>query len=160
MKDVLAKAGKEAATAPKGSPAQQVGTLYNAYLDLAARDAAGIAPLKPYLDEIDAVKDFNDLARLSATFAEAGGPGLFLLIGPDIDFVDNKRYMLFASDGGLGLPEQLEDVFDEADGGPRITAYRTYLIEMQKIAGQSGDRRRRGSPTSPSGWIAACMRPS
>lgn len=137
MKAVMAQASQEAATAPTGSPAQQAGTMYNAYMDTAARDAAGIAPIQGYLDAIDAVGDYDDLVRLIAQFAESGGPGLFVLLGPDADFLDNRRYVTFAGDAGLGLPENFEDVFDEADGGPRIEAWRAYLVAVQEIAGQS-----------------------
>ena len=141
MKEVLTRAGQEAATADKGSPTQQVGTFYNAYLNVAARDAAGLAPIKPYLDEIDAMQDFDDLVRLMADLTESGGPGLFALIGPDIDFVDNKAYITYAAAGTLGLSEEFEDVFEEADGGARITAYRTFL---DRYAGNRGPARRRG----------------
>ena len=55
MKLVLAQAGAHVATAPEGSPARQVGAFYNAYMDTAARDAAGMTPLRPQLDAIAAV---------------------------------------------------------------------------------------------------------
>ncbi|QNP43739.1 M13 family metallopeptidase [Sphingomonas daechungensis] len=42
---------------------------------------------------------------------------------------------MFVQGGTLGLPEAFEDVFEEPAGGPRITAYRNYLIESLKIAG-------------------------
>lgn len=137
MKSVMAKAARDAATAPKGSPAQQVGTLYTAYLDTDARDAAGVTPIQSYLDTIDAVEDYDDLVRLMAGFLENGGPGLFAVLAPDADFVDNRRYVTFASDGGFGLPRGFEDVYEEPDDGPRLLAYRAYLIAVQEIAGQS-----------------------
>lgn len=137
MKEVLTQAGQEAATAPEGSPTQQVGTFYNAYMNLAARDAAGMTPIKAYLDAIDAVQTDDDLVRLIARFAETGGPALFVHVSPDIDLADNKTYVFFVADGGTGLPEAFEDVLDEADGGPRIAAYRSYLVDLQKVAGQS-----------------------
>jgi len=135
MRQVLKQAAKDSNTAPKGSPAQQVGTFYKAYLNLEARNAAGMAPVKPYLDRVDGIQDMNGLVRFMAQMAEDGGPALFMQIGPDIDFINNKAYVMFAGGGALGLPDKLEDVFDEADGEPRIAGYRTYLIESLKIAG-------------------------
>ena len=135
MREVLSRASQEAAVAEAGSPTQQVGTFYNAYLNVAARDAAGIAPIQPYLDEIDAVQDFDDLARLMAEMAENGGPVLLAAVGPDIDLADNKSYITYAAAGQLGLSEDFEDVFEEAEGGARITAYRAYLVDVQQIAG-------------------------
>lgn len=135
MRQVLTQAAKDAKTAPKGSPAQQVGTFYNAYMNVDARNAAGLAPLKPLLDRVDAIKDMNSLTRFLANMAEDGGPTLFFLAGPDVDFIDNKVYSMFVSGGSLSLPDLLEDVFEEPDNGPRLTGYRTYLIETLKVAG-------------------------
>lgn len=137
MKAVMAAASRDAATGARGGPAQQVGTLYNAYLDTAARDAAGMAPIQLYLDRIDAVETYDDLVRLMAWLLESGGPGLFAVLAPDADFADNQRYAIFAGDGGFGLPRGFEDVYEEPDDGPRLRAYRAYLIAVQEIAGQS-----------------------
>ena len=41
MRQVLKQAADNAKTAPKGSPAQQVGTFYKAYMNVDARNAAG-----------------------------------------------------------------------------------------------------------------------
>lgn len=139
MTEVLVRADDAAATAEAGSPAQQVGTFYNAYIDVAARDAAGLAPIRHLLDDIAAVQDFDQLAGLMANLSLNGGPALFVAIGPDIDLADNSRYVTYAGAGQLGLAGAFEDVFDEADGGARITAYRAYLADVLKIAGRSED---------------------
>ncbi len=135
MRHVLEQAAKSAKTAPKGSPAQQVGTFFNAYMDVAARDAAGLAPIKPYLDRTEEIGDLNGLVRFMAEILEDCGPALFLKVGPDVDLVNNKAYVLYVGGGELGLSDKLEDVFEEADGGSRITGYRTFLVETLKIAG-------------------------
>ena len=135
MRNVLEQAAKSATTAPKGSPAQQVGTFYNAYMNVAARDAAGIAPIKPYLDSVASIEDMNGLTRFLAQTVEDGGPALFLKIGPDVDLINNKAYVLYVGGGDLGVSDKLEDIFEEADGGPRITGYRTFLVQTLKIAG-------------------------
>ena len=135
MRKVLQQAGRDAPSAAKGSPSQQVGTLYNAYMDMDARKAAGMAPIKPLLDRVDAIRDLNELVRFMAQSERDGGPGLFLQLGPDIDFVDNTKNVMFVAGGSLGLSSDFEDVFDEADGSPRIAGYRAYLIDTLKIAG-------------------------
>ncbi len=137
MRQVLRQSARGATTAPKGSPAQQVGTLYNAYMNVEARNAAGLNPIEPFLKEVDAIRDVNGLTRFMAQMAKDGGPTLFLGIGPDVDLADNRVNVLYVNGGALGLSDDFEDVFEEADGGPRISGYRTYLIETQKIAGTS-----------------------
>lgn len=67
MKNLIAEAGEKSATATKGSPLQQVGAFYNSYMDVAALDAKGIAPIEPELARIDAIASLNDLATISGT---------------------------------------------------------------------------------------------
>ncbi|WP_373504297.1 M13 family metallopeptidase [Aestuariivirga sp.] len=135
MRQVLKQAAMDAKTASKGSPAQQVGTFYNAYMNVDARNAAGLAPIKPYLESASAIQDINGLVRFMAQMAEVGGPTLFLNVGPDVDFMDNTRNVMFIGGGALGLSNIMEDVFEEPDGSPRISGYRTFLIETLKVAG-------------------------
>jgi putative endopeptidase len=66
MRHVLAQAAKDAKTAPKGSPSQQVGTFYNAYMNVDVRNAAGMAPIKPYLERVEAIQDMNGFVRFMA----------------------------------------------------------------------------------------------
>src|SRR5262245_36206521 len=44
--------------------ARKTGDFYSSYMDEAAIESKGIAPLKPKLDEIAAIKNRNDLARV------------------------------------------------------------------------------------------------
>src|ERR1700732_2275034 len=44
----------------QGSPAQLTGDFYAACTNVKAIDAAGYAPLKPYMAKIDAIRDRND----------------------------------------------------------------------------------------------------
>lgn len=135
MRQVLKQAGRDAATATKGSPSQQVGTFYNAYMDLDTRRSKGMTPIKPFLDRVDAIRDMNGLVRFMAQSARDGGPTLFIQFGPDVDFVDNKINVMLLDAGSLGLSDDFEDVFEEADGESRISGYRTYLAEVLKLSG-------------------------
>ena len=49
--------------APVGSPKRKIADLYNSYMDEAGIEAKGLAPLKPHLDEIAAIKDKKELSR-------------------------------------------------------------------------------------------------
>jgi putative endopeptidase len=92
MKIILTQAGAAAETAPGGSPAQQVGALYAAYMDVAARDAAGVAPLRPQLAEIAAIASLDDLTRLMGGLAYTDGPLLLAAFGPMDDLADSARW--------------------------------------------------------------------
>ena len=48
---------------PAGSNARKIADLYNSYMDEAAIEAKGIAPLRPHLEAIAAIHDKRELAR-------------------------------------------------------------------------------------------------
>lgn len=133
MKVVLAEAGAAAETAPKGSPAQQVGAFYDSYMDTAARDAAGVAPIEAQLEAIAAAQSLDDLTRLMGSFARTDGPVLLAAFGPMEDLADSSRYAIYGVAGRFGSPA--DDIYDDAPGSPRLIAYRTYLAAVLEIAG-------------------------
>ncbi len=56
LKTILEQASAEH-NQPKGSSTQLTGDFYAACTDMSAINPAGITPLKPYLSQIDAIKD-------------------------------------------------------------------------------------------------------
>jgi putative endopeptidase len=133
MKIILTQAGAAAETAPGGSPAQQVGAIHAAYMDVAARDAAGVTPLRPQLDEIAAIESLDDFTRLMGALAHTDGPLLLAAFGPMDDLADSARYAIYGAAGQFGMPA--DDVYDDAPDSPRIAAYRTYLAQILEVAG-------------------------
>lgn len=133
MKIILTQAAAEAATAPKGSPAQQVGALYAAYMDTATRDAAGMAPLQPLLDEITAVDSFDGLSQLMGRLTRTEGPILLVGFGASEDLADSKSYAIYGAAGQFGLAA--DDVYDDPAGSSRLAAYRAFLVQVLEIGG-------------------------
>jgi putative endopeptidase len=91
-----------------GTDAARVAAAYNAYMDVDAINAAGLAPARPYLDRIYAAKTKADLMRLFASPGYASPMGVY--VGPDDKQSD--IYALRAYISGLGLPDRdyyLED---------------------------------------------------
>ncbi len=91
--------------APEGSPIQMVGDYFAAGMDEDAIDAAGIAPLQPLLDDIDALESREELLELLIEL-QRNGVGAFHGLSVAPDFEDNDRYLVFLGQGGLGLPER------------------------------------------------------
>src|SRR4249919_3522696 len=81
---------------------QQVGDFYGSYMDEAAIEAAGTAPLKPYLAKIAAVKPRDQLLTLFAK------PGYATPVDVQIipDFKNPDVYSAVASQATLGLPSR------------------------------------------------------
>jgi putative endopeptidase len=113
---------------------QQVGDFYGSFMDTAAIDAAGTAPLKPYLAEIHAAKT---KAQLLSLFVK---PGFASPVDLDIaaDFKDPNRYSAFASQATLGLPSREYYLEENAKMKAHRAAYRDYIINIQKLAGLPG----------------------
>src|SRR5437763_3000345 len=72
---------------------QQVGDFYASFMDTGAIDAAGTAPLQPYLAEINAAKT---RAQLLSLFVKSGFASPVDL-GADPDFKNPDKYSAFAS---------------------------------------------------------------
>jgi endothelin-converting enzyme/putative endopeptidase len=113
---------------------QQVGDFYGSFMDTTAIDAAGTAPLKPYLAEINAAKT---RAQILTLFTK---PGFASPVDLDIDadFKNPDRYSAFASQARLGLPSREYYLDDSAKMKAHRAAYRDYIINIEKLAGLPG----------------------
>jgi len=101
----------------------KVAAYYNAYLDTAAIDAAGLTPAQPYLDRIKAVKTREDLARLFAAPGFSSPVGGFV----DVDAKAPDSYIFQLNQSGLGLPDRDYYLVD-SDANLKIrAAYLDYL---------------------------------
>jgi putative endopeptidase len=117
-----------------GSDAQKVGDYYASYMDRAARDAAGIAPLRPVLDRIAAIKSKDALV---AAFGQADldGTNSPVSLSVDLDRKDPEQYLVSLRVGGLGLPDR--DYYLNKDA--RFVAIRSAYVEhIQRMLGFAG----------------------
>ncbi len=61
----------------KGSDMQKVSDLYSSFMDWDSRNKLGIKPLQEYYNDIDKVKNINDLEKLFVINTPAGGNNLY-----------------------------------------------------------------------------------
>ena len=119
-----------------GTLEQKVGAFYAAYLDGAAIDRLGAAPLAPLLGQIDAI---GSVAQLAAWQGHAQGlveTPVWLRVFPDLKDPTVNRVMTWQ--GGLGLPDR--DYYlkpDDARLAKALAAYRTYLATLARLAGMA-----------------------
>jgi len=113
---------------------QQIGDYYASFMDTGAIEAAGTAPLKPYLAKIAAAKTKAQLLALFVT------PGFARPVDLDIDanFKDPNSYSAFVSQTRLGLPSREYYLDDSAKMKAHRAAYRDYIVTIQKLAGLPG----------------------
>ncbi len=117
--------------APNDPAGRQISTLYASWMDTAGIEARGTAPLQPWLARINAVHDKAGLIRLFAAPGYASPLGLQILPDP----ANTTRYIAAVGQAGLGLPGRDYYLREGADFDRIRTAYRDYLITLQRLAG-------------------------
>ncbi len=126
LRDIVETAGRA-----NDPVSRQVADFYASYMDEAGIEARGTAPLRPYLDRIAAARTRDDLVTLFATPGYASPIGLGIIPDP----ADPTRYIAFASQAGLGMPNRDYYLREGADYDRYRAAYRNYVITLQRLAG-------------------------
>ena len=105
----------ENASGPAGSDGQRIADYEKAFMDEAAIEARGIAPIQPELDRIAKIEDptgvvieFAASARRLGGRGAASSPPFRTVVGQDARQPDT--YIGHISQGGLGLPDR--DMYD------------------------------------------------
>jgi putative endopeptidase len=122
-----------AKTAAPGTIEQKIGDYYRAFMDVAAIEAAGMAPIKPELDLIAAATNHNDIAAL---FGKPDLPTPSPIgWGVGLDDGNPDRYIVTISHGGLGLPERDYYLKDDARFKELREKYPVHIAKMLTLAG-------------------------
>lgn len=131
---------KAAATkAAEGSSEQKIGDFWSVAMDSAKIEQAGIKPLQPYLDKINAIIDINSLITTSAEMRTIGSYTLFSnYVGQDDKNSDVMAYKLWQ--GGLGLPER-EYYFKNDSATKNIrNEYLKYITQILTLSGEDSTK--------------------
>lgn len=117
--------------APAGSPAQKIGDYYAAFMDEAAIETQGLAPVQADLQRIAAA---NSRTQLAALFGRTGFTSLFDLdLPPDLRNPD--RYSVVISQSHLGLPDRDYYLKDDPKLRELRTQYVAYIEQMLTLGG-------------------------
>ena len=119
---------------PQGSMEQKVGDFFAAGMDEAAIEAAGLAPVQPELDRIDALASNADIP---AYIGDAYGRGQGMLFGfyAMADYNDSTTNIAYASQGGLSLPERAYYLEDREDYKAARAAFVEHVAALMQLAG-------------------------
>jgi len=134
---------KEAQNNPKYTSKTDQGkaiNMYKAVMDTVARNKQGIAPIKPYLAKVNAVKNIKDLQKLMIEAeAKGGGVGFFGFgIGPDDK--NSNRYVVSLGPGALGLPDRDYYVSDDKDSKEKREKYVLHVAKMLQFLGEKPEQ--------------------
>lgn len=127
---------KDAASKNLSSKTDQgkAANLYKTIMDTVSRNKQGIAPLRPYLSKIDAVKTVKDLEALLIEMEPEGGLGFFgIYIGTDAK--DSNKNSVHINPGSLGLPDRDYYVSEDADSKEKREKYVAHVSRMLKYLG-------------------------
>lgn len=135
-KDALAILKEAAANKnldPKSDQAKAV-NVYKTYMDTISRNKLGIAPLKPYLAKINAVKTVADVNKLLIEMESQGGLG-FYGVGVGADAKNSNRNVVYLGLGSLGLPDRDYYVSDDKDSKEKREKYVLHVARMLQFLG-------------------------
>jgi putative endopeptidase len=119
----------------KGQAGSKIGTAYATYLDSAAIDAKGLAPIQPWLTRIRTAPK----AQIAALYAEAGRNGVRIPFGLYVgqDDKNPEVYALNLVQGGLGMPDRDYYLSKDAKLAETRAAYLKHLTAMLTLAGEA-----------------------
>jgi len=137
--------------APEGSNERKIGDYYASFMDEAAIEAAGAAPLRPELDRIAAIRTRADLSReLGATLradvdalnaTDYTTDRLFgLWVAEDMN--DTSKYRPYLMQGGLWLPDRAYYLDDTPRFQEIRAKYKAHMARMFALAGLGDGERR------------------
>jgi len=112
---------------------ERIVAYYKSYIDMKGRNAKGITPLKPMLEQIDALRTQEDLTTLLVEWSEKGLPVPYGF-GSQQDPYDATRYLLAMGQSGMGLQKKYYDDNSSASIKKRKN-YTKYLRDVLTLAG-------------------------
>jgi predicted metalloendopeptidase len=122
-----------AAHAASGTPEQQIGDYYAAFMDESAIEANGLAAAQADLERIAAAKSRADVARL---FGTIGYATLFdVQLSPD--YKNPDRYAVVITESSLGLPDRDYYLKDDPQLKALREKYVAYVAQMLTLGGSS-----------------------
>ena len=116
-----------------GTKEARIVDAFNAYMNVDAINAAGLAPAQPYLAKIYGAQDLGALVDL---FGEPGVPSL-ISAGVGVDEKDPTSYAVSVGFNGMGLPDRDYYLVDNERNAEIRAKYKDYLAFLLGKAGYS-----------------------
>ena len=119
-----------------GSDAVRIAHLYNLVMDTDRRNAEGLAPIKPYMERVAAIRSREELIDAMIELDSYGVTGYFDVgIGPDLK--DSRNNIVGLSQGGLTLGDK--EYYTDRDRQTQNIrkAFKKHVVRMLMLAGYS-----------------------
>ena len=126
-REILEKSAQTSANRPVLD--QKIGDYYAACMDEATIERKGVAPIKPELDEISALRSKDQLASVLAKLGKLGISGAFRF-SADPDFSNASINIAAIDQGGLSLPDRDYYVKTDSASTDIRAKYQQHLTNM------------------------------
>ncbi|MEO7602268.1 MAG: M13 family metallopeptidase [Sphingomicrobium sp.] len=136
LQDLSQKRVRDILETAKNDPSSKIGAAYSSFLDEAAVEAKGLAPIEPWLEQIRGLTSRSGLAELQAQAARNGVAGLFAG-GVGQDDRNSEVYVTGLSQAGLGLPDRDMYLLNESNLVELRAAYLDHLTRMLTLGGEA-----------------------
>ena len=117
---------------------QKIGDAYAACMDTAAINQRGIAPVKPELDRIRAMKNMPDVVAELARLHRIG-IGVLFNFGARTDAKDSNRTIAGFGQGGLSLPDREYYLKTDPKSVEIRQRFLAHMTKMFQLAGESAE---------------------
>ncbi len=113
----------------------KIGIAYTSFLDTAAIEAKGLAPIQPWLSEI---KGLNNRAGYAALAAKAGRYSISIPFGLFVGQDDKQpdRYVTAMFQGGIGMPDRDYYLLDDERMRGIRAKYLEHMTNVLSLAGE------------------------
>lgn len=121
---------------PQGTDEQRIADLYKLLMDSARQEREGIAPLQPYIDEVENVSSRSELFTIINRLSVRGVPVMFAMaISADPKDIDRNIVEV----GAEGLTLATKDYYLDDDSAMVAVrnAYSQHIVKMFRLAGDS-----------------------
>lgn len=130
LRDMMETAAAKAGHRPSDLEGK-VGAFYRAFMDEERINSLGAKPIEPELNDVRAAKTRDDLAALMGR-NNSDFEGSLFNIFIDADLKNPKRYAVYLSQSGLGLPDR--DYYLNPEFAAAKAKYQAYVAQLLKLA--------------------------
>jgi len=136
LRDILDEAA--AAKAAAGTNRQKVGDFWHTAMDTAAIEKQGAQPLAADFEAIAKLSSPADVAARIRLEQVSGDSSLFGL-GVQPDLKDSTKYLVYAVQGGLGLPDRDYYTRTDAESAKLREQYAAHVAAMLQLVGDKAE---------------------
>jgi len=126
------------AGAPRGSNKQKVGDFWTSGMDTEGIEKKGAAPLAADMERIDNAESLNDLQAIVNDLHLEGIAVLFDF-AIEQDLKNSDQYILYATQGGLGLPDRDYYIREDEEAAELREKYVAHVSAMLQLLGDPAE---------------------